>query len=420
MVCVEASYPYIPSIGEKRVSLAYETLTGEWVQEKDDTIDYDLNGLKRVSRQSVALPDTAYTGVVGTTSEDNDGTTVYLAKYQIDETDAKWTLTEVWLEAGIISRSIRERNSGSGSSGKIRTEVVETLKIEPTSTISGVKIGEEESNVDGLPTKRHTFVVGEGQIRVSTRPAQASLAGTNYVTVESVGTEIIPPGVLVESSDLNDDGFIRYTRTSLQGTIVGVKTTYKDVTDVRVAGTVDLQSITKSTGGISGTIAVSEVTPPRTKTIAAQVTIEITETPPDTVDIAYDLGDISCSVTSISMSENFRGTDVFTTASGNSRYSGQRKTADMSARISTYPECYLSGLTSNTGTFSYTSSYENQSTDPNSIVAIGQNSTTNTFVDGTGSTSADYATTGVIKRSTRPILTAIDGTVYYEVITWEV
>ena len=358
MVCVEASYPYIPSIGEKRVSLAYETLTDEWVQEKDDTIDYELNGLKRVSRVSVALPGTAYSSVVGDTTINSDGVTVYLGKYQIDETDAKWTLTETWLQAGLISTSI--------SNGPV------------------------------------------------------NIPGTTRVTHEAVGVESIPDGVLIESKDVNTGGFVTYIRTTLQGDITGIKTTYKDVTDVRVAGTVNLQSIAKSTGGISGTIAVADVTPPRTKTIAAQVTIEITETPPDTVNIAYDLGNISCSVTSISMSENFRGTDVFTTSSGNSRFSGERKTADMSARISTYPECYLSGLTSNDGTFSYTSSYENQSTDPNSIVAVGQNSTTNTFVDGTGSTSADYATTGIIKRNTRPILTAIDGTIYYEVITWEV
>jgi len=318
-----------------------------------------------------------------------------------------------------LSRRITERNGGSVT-GAIRTEVVEAFNETPATTISGVRIGEETSSVEGIPTVRYTYVAGSGQIRVSTRPAQASLAGTNYVTVESVGAEILPPGVLVESSDTNDDGFIRYVRTSLQGTIVGVKTTYKDVADVRVAGTVDLVSLSKTTGGISGTIAVADVTPPRTKSIAATVTIEITETPPDTISIAYDLGDTSCSVTSISMSENYRGTDVFETSSGSSRFSGQRKTADMSARIGTYPECYLSNLTTNSGTFSYTSSYENQSTDPNSIVAIGQVSTTNTFVDGTGSTSADYATTGVLKRSSRAILTAIDGTVYYEVITWAV
>ena len=315
----------------------------------------------------------------------------------------------------MLSRSIREQNNGA-----LIIETVEAFNEIPTAdTASAVNIGEEVSNVEGIPTRRYTFAKGNGQIQVSKRPASTSLAGVTEVTVVYYGTAVTPTGVLIAESEAEEDGYVRYTKTASQGTITGVKTTYKDVTDVRVAGNVDLVSISKSTGGISGTIAVADVTPPRTKTIAATVTIEITTTPPDTVSIAYDLGNISCSVSSISMSENFRGTDVFTTSSGSSRYSGQRKTADMSARISTYPECYLSGLISNSGTFSYTSSYENQSTSPNSIVAVGQTSRTNTFVDGTGSTSADYATTGVLKRNTRPILTAIDGTVYYEVITWE-
>ena len=178
-------------------------------------------------------------------------------------------------------------------------------------------------------------------------------------------------------------------------------------------------NVSKSAGDISGTIAVTRVTPPRTKTLAATVTVEVTNSPPNTVSLAYDLGDISCSVTSISMSENFRGTDVFTTASGNLRSSGQRKTADMSARISTYPNCYL-GSSTGQGRFSYVSSYQNTSDNPNTIFKEAQTSTTRTFTDGTGSTSASYSTAGVIRRESRPILNALNGTTYYEVITWTV
>ena len=40
---------------------------------------------------------------------------------------------------------------------------------------------------------------------------------------------------------------------------------------------------------------------------------------------------------------------------------------------------------------------------------------------GDGSTNADsYYETGVIKRNSRPLFTALDGTIYYEVITWSV
>jgi hypothetical protein len=237
--------------------------------------------------------------------------------------------------------------------------------------------------------------------------------------VRSLETPVTPTGVLVAESETESDGYITYEKTALQGTIVGTKQTYKDVVDVTVAGVVNCTQVSKSSGGISGTIAVTQVTPPRTKTLEATVTVEVATSPPNTVSLAYDLGDISCSVTSISMSENFRGTDVFTTSSGNSRFSGQRKAADMSARISTYPNCYLSSSTGS-GVFSYTSSYQNNSTSPDSITTSAQTSTTSTFTDGTGSTSATYSTTGVVERTSRPILTALDGTVYFEVITWTV
>jgi hypothetical protein len=223
----------------------------------------------------------------------------------------------------------------------------------------------------------------------------------------------------VAESESESDGYITYEKTALQGTIVGIKQTYKDVVDVTVAGTVDCTSVSKSAGSISGTIAVAQVTPPRTKTLAATVTVEVTTSPPNTISLAYDLGDISCSVTSITMSENYRGTDVFTTSSGNSRFTGNRKAADMSARVSTYPNCYLSS-SSGTGTFSYTSSYENASTSPTTIVPVGQVSTTSSFTNGTGSTSATYSTTGVVERTSRPILTTLDGTIYFEVVTWTV
>ena len=348
--------------GDYLVALTYETLGSAFVQVKDDNTDYELNGLRRVTRTSIAEAGTDYAKTVGTSFIDHqiDAETAvrcYLASYGIDDTDSFRQVQEVYIEAGVLSRD--------------------------------------------------------------SRPAPAQLAGCTYVTVRSLGTPVTPTGVLVAESETESDGYITYEKTALQGTIVETKQTYKDVVDVTVAGIVNCTQVSKSSGGISGTIAVTQVTPPRTKTLAATVTVEVTTSPPDTAALAYDLGDISCSVTSISMSENFRGTDVFTTSSGNSRYSGQRKAADMSARISTYPNCHLSSATGS-GEFSYTSSYQNDSTNPNSIVATAQTSTTKTFTDGTGSTSASYSTTGVVRRNSRPILTALNGTVYFEVITWTV
>lgn len=392
-----------------------KTSTFQYQLDESFTEDYELNGLKRIS--IVELSTTNFTardiGVEGLAATPQVG--LYLGAQDIDNGGDIKVRRSVWLEAGVLSRSTQTK-----SNGKLIIETVEALVEAPVAETAGaVQIGNDVSNVEGIPTRRFTFAKGDGQISVDSRPAPAQLAGCKYVTVRSLGTPVTPTGVLVAESETESDGYITYEKTALQGTIVGTKQTYKDVVEVTDAGIVNCTQVSKSVGGISGTIAVTQVTPPRTKTLAATVTVAITTTPPDTVSLAYDLGDISCSVTSISMSENFRGTDVFTTSSGNSRYSGQRKAADMSARISTYPNCYLSSSTGS-GVFSYTSSYENTSTSPNSIVAIGQTSTTRTFTDGTGSTVASYATTGVVARTSRPILTALDGTVYFEVITWSV
>jgi len=152
MVCVEASYDYIPSIGEKRVSLAYETLSSDWVQEKDDTVTYSENGLKRVSRVSVALPNTAYTSVVGTTTIDSDGVTLYLASREIDETDAKWTLKESWAEAGKLS----ETEPATGTN-RIRQKVVVWQGVEGTAPTGYVGASRKTDNIEGFPTITITY-----------------------------------------------------------------------------------------------------------------------------------------------------------------------------------------------------------------------------------------------------------------------
>lgn len=105
MRLVLAEYPYNVRAGKHYVKLTYETLTAAWVEEKAEDTDYELNGLKRVSRTFVALPATAYDKVVGTSTIDSDGTTLYLGSFKIEKTDAKWELTEAWLEAGILSET---------------------------------------------------------------------------------------------------------------------------------------------------------------------------------------------------------------------------------------------------------------------------------------------------------------------------
>ncbi len=329
------------------------------------------------------------------------------------------TRRHTFLKPNVISRSISTRNQG-----KLIIEAVEAFgtSLTPTANTSGaVQIGESISDVEGIPTRRFTFAKGDGSIRTSTRPGR--IDGTKEVTVVSNGTEVVPDGVLISRVETSQDGYSQFTNTCIQGDIVGVKTTYKDVVQVEVPGEVNCTSISVSSGGISGTIAVPEVTPRRRKTIAATVTIEVQSTPPNTAAVAFDLGAISCSVTSTNVSlSRGAGNTVFAISSGgNNKMSqtGFTQNFGASARIQTYPGCFLTS-TSSTGSIDYTAS-ESPRANGNVIVVDEEFSSRNTTCNGTGSTSAEgYSTTGIVKRNSRPIITALDGTTYYEVITWSV
>ena len=144
MRLVETEYVFIPSMGDKRVKLTYETLTASWVEEKDEDTDYELNGLKRVSRTFVALPDTAYDKVVGTSTIDSGGTTLYLGSFKIEKTDAKWELTEVWLEAGTLSISKSSESDGVMS--------VTTVFFGAEGIAVGPIIAKKTDDYEGLPT----------------------------------------------------------------------------------------------------------------------------------------------------------------------------------------------------------------------------------------------------------------------------
>jgi len=514
------------------VTLVYQTLGASFVQVKDDTVNYVENGLRRVTRQSIAKAGTDFQKTVGTTSitsqiDGETAVTCILASYEVNDTDSYREVTEVYIQAGtlsetedkvgsqlaivketfastpttpdgyspaseqvsnfdgiptrqfrflknnvtlsetedkvgsqlaivkevfngtpstpdgyspaneqvsnvngiptrqfrflkpsVLSRNISERNGGTGT-GKLRIEVVEAFNETPTSIISGVKIGDEVSNVEGIPTRRFTFVKGDGEIRTSTRPGR--IDGTTEVTAVSYGTEVVPTGVLISKSETQQDGYVQFTNTCIQGTIEGTKTTYKDVVQVQVPGEVNCATISVESGGESGTIAVPKVTPLRRKTIAAQVTIEVQSTPPDTASVAFDLGAISCSVTSTNVSLTRGAGNTVSAVSGNNTLTqtGFSQNFGASTRIQTYPGCFLTSSSSN-GSITYITS-KTPRANGNIIVFDESNSSRNTICEGTGSTSAEgYSTTGIIKRNSRPIITALDGTTYYEVITWSV
>jgi len=477
LIEVAQNYPRTPNDGAPVLEFTYETLTSVYTQDADDKVDHELNGLRRVTRTVIATEDSSYAKVVGTDTIDHAGrgygseTLTLASSEEVPKRQNEGGFTriqETWVASGTLSEtldnvgsqqakvietigadpatpsgyslaskqesnfegfqtnrftflkpSVLSRNISTRSNGNLIIETVEAFNETPSPATSGaVQIGNDVSNVEGIPTRRFTFAKGEGTIRTSTRPGQ--IAGTTEKTVISYGTEVVPPGELIASSETQEDGYVQYINTAIQGQITGTKQTYKDVVQVEVPGEVQCSTVSVSSGGESGTIAVPKVAPRKRKTIAATVTVEILTTPTNTASVAYDLGEISCSVTSTNVSLT-EGPGSTVTIGTNAVVSdtGFVKNFGASARISTYPGCYLTSASSS-GTVSYITSSQPVASG-NTIIREESTSSRETECIGTGSTSlTGYLETGVVQRKSRPVLTALNGTTYYEVITWEV
>ena len=207
MRLVLAEYPYNVRAGKHYVKLTYETLTASWVEEKAEDTDYELNGLKRVSRTFVALPATTYDKVVGTSTIDSNGTTLYLGSFKIEETDAKWSLSEVWLEAGELSR---EENS-EDAKGSINITQIGGC---PEAPAGYTVVNESKNNTQGFETCSRTFYKDDSELSRSNDYVGSQLAESIEVfspTVEPTPTNFA--AVLGSKSTSNVDGIptIRYT-----------------------------------------------------------------------------------------------------------------------------------------------------------------------------------------------------------------
>jgi len=207
MRLVLAEYPYNVRAGKHYVKLTYETLTASWVEEKDEDTDYELNGLKRVSRTFVALPDTAYNKVVGTSTIDSNGTTLYLGSFKIEETDAKWSLSEVWLEAGELSR---EENSEDAKGSISITQIGGC----PTAPAGYTVVNESKNNTQGFETCSRTFYKNDSELSRSNDYVGSQLAESIEVfSPTSAPSPSNGSAVLGSKSTSNVDGIptTRYT-----------------------------------------------------------------------------------------------------------------------------------------------------------------------------------------------------------------
>jgi hypothetical protein len=183
MVLVKNEATYTRS-GEYVIVFTYETLTDSFVKETEDKVDFDLNGLKRLTRTIIAKDTVAYSSVVGTTTILGSSPLLTLAQVSEDQLEASEDgfkrIQEVWLESGVASVSTNEDsitsevvvNALNLSAAQVRAAVTEV-------TANHSLKSQSTNDFEGLNSFRYVF-----EIRSTTSETELGDAqiGVNFYT----------------------------------------------------------------------------------------------------------------------------------------------------------------------------------------------------------------------------------------------
>lgn len=182
MVLVKNEASYTQS-GEYVIVFTYETLTDSFVQETEDKVDFDLNGLKRLTRTIIAKDTVAYSSVVGTSTA---GTSPVLTLAQVSEDqleaseDGFKRIQEVWLESGVTSVSTDEDsitdevvvNALNLTAAQVRTAITEV-------TANHSLKSQSTNDFEGLNSFRYVFEIRSTTTETELGDAQI---GVNFYT----------------------------------------------------------------------------------------------------------------------------------------------------------------------------------------------------------------------------------------------
>ena len=93
-----------------------------------------------------------------------------LAGFQDDSDDRRGRFITEWVEPGILSQSTKSRNNG-----KLSIVTIEAFAMVPDTPTGYVKIDDNESKVEGVPTRSYSFARGTGVVRFVKRIAEAGI-----------------------------------------------------------------------------------------------------------------------------------------------------------------------------------------------------------------------------------------------------
>ena len=176
------------------VTLIYQTLGASFVQIKDDTIDLELNGLRRVTRTSIAqagtdIPtDDKDVGVDYIDHQIDAETAVrcFLASYKVDDTDSYREFERTYIQAGTLSVSTKNLSEG--------VRQVTTVFLVTEGTTVGPITARNTDNFQGLKTISVTTMQDKNG-------AALGASGTAIVNSFEVFSNFSYPGLFVVTKE---------------------------------------------------------------------------------------------------------------------------------------------------------------------------------------------------------------------------
>jgi hypothetical protein len=204
------------------VTLVYQTLGASFVQVKDDTVNYTENGLRRVTRKSIAKAGTDFQKTVGTTSitsqiDTETAVTCVLANYEVNDTDSYREVTEVYLEAGILS----VRQDFNNGQKRVSVQAFNKTSAEVTSALSEVTsdhklISEQESDFAGIKTSTFEYQLDESfiqdrELNGLNRIRLIELSASDFTaqTIGAVSSTAPTSGLFLGSQVIDNGGAIK-------------------------------------------------------------------------------------------------------------------------------------------------------------------------------------------------------------------
>ncbi|MAL83193.1 MAG: hypothetical protein CMF11_02410 [Idiomarina sp.] len=214
------------------VVFVYETLTSTFVNESEDKIDFELNGLKRIVRTKIAKSDASLSGTIGTTTASQTETDVILAQVE----DAQLApdeggfrrVVETYMQKGVLLVDVNNKYGTKAADSTENEFQIATIKVIgltssealTASGLSGFSLFDQgEENVEGLSVFTYRFTKGSGEISRTT----ATEGLLTNVTITSVNE---PPddtdvGIVTKTDvQAREDALIyTYTFSSGSGTL---------------------------------------------------------------------------------------------------------------------------------------------------------------------------------------------------------